>query len=68
MKNTIHKRAHGGAAYIHRILLSHNDLHAREGVKHDLEKYFFFEVKEYQKNTTLLFKSIQFTKRPYFTL
>ena len=40
MNNTIHKRTHGGGVIIHRILLSHKDLHDCEGVKHDLEKYF----------------------------
>ena len=77
MKNTIHKRTHGGGTCIHRILLSRNDLHAREGVKHDLGKYFLV-VKGYRKNITLpVFQKTAFYivkdgillyKRPYFTL
>ena len=54
MKNTMHEHTNGGDIIIHRILLSRNDLHTREGVKHDLEKSFLV-VKEYRKNTTLLF-------------
>ena len=53
-KNTIHKRTHVAGIIIHRILLSRNDLHDCEGVKHDLEKYFLV-VKEYGQNTSLFF-------------
>ena len=67
IKNTIHKRSHGGDIIIHRIMLSHNDLFNREGVKHDLEKYFL-KLSSSEKNNSLLIKSILFSKRPPFTL
>ena len=78
----MHEHTNGRDIIIHRILLSRNDLHTREGVKHDLEKSFLV-VKEYRKNTTLLFNlhyispktafhiakdRLLHCKRPHFTL